>query len=195
MGAWDDSHDCYYADEYLDGDNASKQKWFLQKLAQTDQPLRYGDQVYLVNAYYRARLTRDQRWLVGSGWLTTDPAGDYWTVEPAPAQVAASTSWNSAPPLSLLAASQQGGSRGAQLWGIDTSGQLRSSYQETPGGPWSAWSGIWNDSSPQNLTALAAAQQNDGTVRIWALDQNNQLYSNAQTAPGGDWTGWSPALR
>ena len=88
LGAWDDSHDCYYADEYLDGDNATKQRWYVQKLADTDQPVRYGDQVYLVNAYHQgARLTRDERWLVASGWITTDPKGDSWTIEPAPVQL------------------------------------------------------------------------------------------------------------
>jgi hypothetical protein len=101
--------------------------------------------------------------------------------------------WSGAPPLRMIAASQQGGSRGAQLWGIDTTGQLRSTYQETPGGPWSAWSGIWNGSSPSDLISVAAAQQNDGTVRIWVVDVNYALYSNAQTSPGGDWTGWSGA--
>ena len=85
LGAWDDSHDCYYSDEYLGGDNATKQRWTIQKLAQPDQPLRYGDQVYLVNEYYRARLTRDERWLVESGWITTAADGDYWTIEPAAA--------------------------------------------------------------------------------------------------------------
>jgi phospholipase C len=84
LGAWADSHDCYYSDEYLDGDDAAKQRWIVSKLAQADQPLRYGDQVYLVNPYYRARLTRDRRWVVGSGWLTTAADGDYWTIEPAP---------------------------------------------------------------------------------------------------------------
>jgi phospholipase C len=84
LGAWADSHDCYYTDEYLDGDEAAKQLWFVQKLVKSGQPLRYGDQVFLLNAYYRARLTRDQRWLVGSGWLTTALDGDYWTIEPAP---------------------------------------------------------------------------------------------------------------
>lgn len=84
LGAWDDSHDCYYADEYLFGDNAAMQKWYVQKLEDTDEPLRYGDDVFLVNAYYRgARLTRDQRWITESGWLTTDPDGDFWTIEPA----------------------------------------------------------------------------------------------------------------
>jgi phospholipase C len=84
LGAWADSHDCYYSDEYLLGDNAAMQKWNIEKLTDTEEPLRYGDQIFLVNAYYRgARLTRDQRWLAESGWITTDPDGDYWTIEPA----------------------------------------------------------------------------------------------------------------
>jgi phospholipase C len=195
LGAWDDSRDCYYYDEYLDGDNALKQKWNVQKLVDTDQPVRYGDQVYLVNAFYQgARLTRDERWLVASGWITTDPKGDSWTIEPAPARVPTGTApWNGAPPLRMIAASQQGGARGAQLWGVDRTGWLRSTYQETPGGPWSTWSGVWNDWSPPTLISVTAAQQNDGTVRIWAVDGSNALYSNAQTTPGGNWTGWSAA--
>jgi hypothetical protein len=87
------------------------------------------------------------------------------------------------------------GSARPPLWGLDTSGQLRSTFRETPRGPWSAWSGVWNGASPGPLISVTAAQQNDGTVRIWALDVNNVLYSNAQTSPaspGGDWTGWSP---
>ena len=95
LGAWDDSADCYYADEYIDGDNAAMQKWYVQKLADPDRPLhsadqalRYGDQVYLVNAYYTGgRLTRDERWIAEYGWITTASDGDYWTIEPAPAQV------------------------------------------------------------------------------------------------------------
>ena len=87
LGAWADSHDCYYYDEYLDGDNATKEKWILQKLANTDQPLRYGDQIYLVNSFYQGqRLTQDTRWFQ-SEWITTGAGGDYWTVEPAEARV------------------------------------------------------------------------------------------------------------
>ena len=82
LGAWDDSHDCYYYDEYIDGDNATKQKWLVQKLADADQPLRYGDRIYLISLFYTGqRLTRDTRWLQ-SGWITTGSEGDYWTLEP-----------------------------------------------------------------------------------------------------------------
>ncbi|WP_426043982.1 alkaline phosphatase family protein [Caulobacter sp. DWR3-1-2] len=191
LGDWADSHDCYYYDEYLDGDNLKKQTWIVQKLANPDQPLRFGDQIHLANLYAQdKRLTRDTR-LWQSEWIAIAAEGDYWTVEPAPAQVA-SNGWNGAPPLAAIAASQQGGSRGAQLWGIDTSGQLRSTFQISAGGPWSGWSEVWNGLSPGQLRSLAAAQQNDGKVRLWAVDVGNVLYSNAQTAPGGNWTGWSP---
>jgi phospholipase C len=88
LGAWADSHDCYYADEYLDGDNATKEKWILQKLANTDQPLRYGDQIYLVSSFYQGqRLTQDTRWFEGD-WITTADGGNYWTVEPIPRNAA-----------------------------------------------------------------------------------------------------------
>lgn len=87
LGAWADSHDCYYYDEYLDGDNATKEKWFIQKLDNTGQPLHYGDRIYLVNAFYEGqRLTRDTRWFQ-SEWITTGSEGDYWTVEPAESHV------------------------------------------------------------------------------------------------------------
>ena len=51
-------------------------------------------------------------------------------------------------------------------------------------------SGVWNGNSPGKLISLTAAQQNDGTVRTWAVNTGNVVYSNAQTSPGGDWTGW-----
>jgi phospholipase C len=91
LGAWDDSHDCYYYDEYIDGDNATKEKWIVQMLANTDQPLRYGDQIYLVNSFNKGqRLTRDTR-PFQSGWITTGAGGDYWTLEPAGSHVDTST--------------------------------------------------------------------------------------------------------
>ena len=84
LGAWRDSHDCYYADEYLDGDNRARQTWTVQNASRPGQPVRYGDRVYLVNAHCGERLTRDVRWYVESGWITTAPDGEYWTVEPLP---------------------------------------------------------------------------------------------------------------
>jgi hypothetical protein len=102
-------------------------------------------------------------------------------------------SWQNAPTLNKLTASQQGGNRGAQLWGVDFSGKLHTIYQVTPGGEWSKWLGPdWaGPGYPKQVYELAAAQQNDGRVQLWVLDMKQQLWSIWQTSPGGNWSGWS----
>src|SRR5262249_50223963 len=94
--------------------------------------------------------------------------------------------------LTKLTASQQGGNRGAQLWGVDFKGTLYTKYQTTPGGPWSDWFGPnWNgDIRPKEVYELAACQRHDGTTQVWALDVKRQLWSTWQTSPGGNWNGW-----
>ena len=49
-------------------------------------------------------------------------------------------SWQNAPRLNKLTASQQGGNRGAQLWGITENYTLITDYQVSPGGNWGGWS-------------------------------------------------------
>jgi hypothetical protein len=91
-----------------------------------------------------------------------------------------------------IAASQQGSSRGAQLWAVTEDYSLITCYQITAGGKWSPWQS-W-PATPQNsqFIEITAAQQNGGIVQLWALDTKRQLWSCYQTSPGGDWTGWSP---
>lgn len=48
-------------------------------------------------------------------------------------------SWAGAPSLIQIEACQQGGKRGAQLWGIMQDYRLVTCYQFTPGGNWSGW--------------------------------------------------------
>ncbi|MCA1615434.1 MAG: hypothetical protein LC800_15300 [Acidobacteria bacterium] len=103
-------------------------------------------------------------------------------------------SWQNAPTLNKLTASQQGGNRGAQLWGVDYKGTLNTIYQVTPGGGWSQWMGPnWNGhpGNPKQVYELAAAQQNDGRVQFFAVDMRQQLWTTGQTSPGGDWGQWS----
>ena len=103
-------------------------------------------------------------------------------------------SWQNAPTLTRITASQQGGSRGAQLWGVQYDGKLNTIYQGTPGGGWSQWMGpTWNahQGGPKQTYELAAAQQKDGRVQFFALDTMMQLWSTWQTSPGGNWSEWS----
>jgi hypothetical protein len=98
-----------------------------------------------------------------------------------------------APQLNKLAASQQGGNRGAQLWGVRFNGTVNTIYQTTPGGSWSEWRG--NDWAgpgfPQQVYELAAAQHSNNCVQFWGLDSNLKLWTTSQSSPGGDWVPWS----
>jgi phospholipase C len=80
LGAWQDSHDCYYFNDYMDGERNKQQTWDLSKVAADGGPLRFGDKVYLTNKSYAGqRLTPDGRFV---GYLTTAAGGEYWTMEP-----------------------------------------------------------------------------------------------------------------
>jgi len=99
-------------------------------------------------------------------------------------------SWENAPTVNTLTASQQGGTRGAQLWGIRRDYTLVTDYQVSPGGGWSGWSTESFFGAPP-VFELTAAEQNNGCVQLWAVTNMQQLISISQTSPGGNWGGWS----
>lgn len=101
-------------------------------------------------------------------------------------------SWHDAPVLTKLTACQQGGSRGAQFWGVDHKGTLYTTSQKTPGSTWSDWmSSGWSEKNyPRQVYELAAAQRYDGGVQLWVLDMKHQLWTTWQNGPGGDWLPW-----
>lgn len=132
---------------------------------------------------------RVQFWVLDSKlqlWTTwqTSPGGGWSTW--------AGPNWNSAPQgMKRIAASQQGGTRGAQLWGITSDFSLVTCFQGTPGGGWSGWSPWPATSENSQFIEITAAQQNDGRVQLWALDTNRRLWTCWQTSPGGGWSGWA----
>ena len=101
--------------------------------------------------------------------------------------------WHNAPVLNKLTASQQGGSRGAQLWGIDFKGALYTVYQKTPGGEWSDWTklNVTGSNQPKQVYELAATQMSDGRVMLFVLDLKQELWTISQHSHGGDWVGSS----
>ncbi|HKP02341.1 MAG TPA: hypothetical protein VJU77_03180 [Chthoniobacterales bacterium] len=102
-------------------------------------------------------------------------------------------SWQNAPKLNKLTAAQQGGNRGAQIWGVDFKGKLYTCYQGSPGGGWSDWKGVgWTDpKEPKRIYELAACQTvPDGRVYFWALDYKYEMWARWQTSPGGNWSPW-----
>lgn len=101
--------------------------------------------------------------------------------------------WQNAPQLNKLAAAQQGGSRGAQLWGVEIDGTMETIYQITPGGNWSDWRGSdWaGPGYPKQVYDLAVEQQINGCVQFWGLDGNLELWTTSQSSPGGNWVPWT----
>jgi hypothetical protein len=101
-------------------------------------------------------------------------------------------SWQNAPALNKLTAAQNGGNRGAQLWGVDIKGQLYTIYQKTPGGEWSNWmKNEWAPvNHPKSVYELGACQLGDGRIKLWILDMKREIWTVEQQTPGGDWNNW-----
>jgi len=101
-------------------------------------------------------------------------------------------SWQNAPVLTKLTAAQNGGNRGAQLWGVDFKGKLYTIYQKTPGGEWSNWmSSEWAPvNHPKYVYELGACQLGDGRIKLWILDMKREIWTVEQQTPGGDWNNW-----
>lgn len=80
LGKWADSRDCYYFNDYIEGDFDRKQTWLLVPAAPGDGPLHFGDRVFLAND--GQRLTYNYSTMYGNYYLSTDAQGSWWTVEP-----------------------------------------------------------------------------------------------------------------
>lgn len=89
-----------------------------------------------------------------------------------------------------IAAAQQSGNRGAELWGVGSDGNIWTLFQARPGGPWSPWEGPFRG-QPKPARTLAAADQNTGRVMLATRNADNSLGVIAQLSPGGDWGAWS----
>lgn len=76
LGAFTDSHDCYY---WQDGYDNDKQSWLIAKVS-GGGPIRYGDRVYLTNCSYTTqKLSADTS---NPGYITTaENVNDSWILE------------------------------------------------------------------------------------------------------------------
>ena len=77
LGAFADSHDCYY---WNGGYDANKQGWRITKVGGGDAAIRYGDKVHLTNLSYAGqKLAKDTRY---TGYVTTlASSNEWWTLE------------------------------------------------------------------------------------------------------------------
>lgn len=84
LGAWSDSHDCYYYNNYVQGNYTDNETWIVKQADNHGKALQYGDKIYLENVHFAGqRLSHDNRWWQGKWITTTKKGGDYWIVEPA----------------------------------------------------------------------------------------------------------------
>jgi hypothetical protein len=78
LGAFTDSHDCYYSKR---GADDARQGWRIVKLDASNPVLRYGDTIYLVNVSYdnNKRLAKDSE---SADFMTVDEGMDWpWVLE------------------------------------------------------------------------------------------------------------------
>jgi phosphatidylserine/phosphatidylglycerophosphate/cardiolipin synthase-like enzyme len=86
----------------------------------------------------------------------------------------------------IVCAAQLGGSLGMQLWGVAQNGDLFSTFQNRPNGPWEKWS-QW---AGQGILGLAAAPNGRGEVSLWAL-VDGFIFATSQKSVGDVNWGWS----
>ncbi len=82
-----------------------------------------------------------------------------------------------------------------ESWGVntllpDSSANIFSRAQTSPGGEWAGWHGV-----PGYLTTLSVTANADGRLELLGAnthlpDQAWNIFSRAQTSPGGEWTWW-----
>ena len=91
----------------------------------------------------------------------------------------------------MIAACAAAGKRTVQFWGLDHRNNLVSKYKNTDG-PWSDWLGreAFGPNAPKQFTHVAAAQQGDFRVQLWALDHKQQLWSCTESIRRGEWDKW-----
>lgn len=99
------------------------------------------------------------------------------------------------PAVNGICACQQGGSRGVQLWGLDTApatmGQIWTLFQDSAGGPWDTWQGPGFVNQPEPFLIIAASDQTNGCTILFGVGVTGNLWTIGQTSPGGGWGSWA----
>jgi phospholipase C len=85
LGAWKDSRDCYYFNDYMEGDNSKKETWIISTKGRhlswsSTGSLRFGDKVFIQNKYWKDQRLAPDSWF--KDYLTTKEEDAYWTVVP-----------------------------------------------------------------------------------------------------------------
>ena len=101
LGAFANSHDCYY---WQDGYDEDKQSWLITKVSGTGGPIHYADQVYLTNCSYGTQLCPDTSNL---GYITTAENTTNWWILESTVPVSSPAQESSSPPTASSAIPSQ----------------------------------------------------------------------------------------
>jgi hypothetical protein len=93
--------------------------------------------------------------------------------------------------LTYIAAAEQNGNRGVELFAVDIQGQIWTVYQQTPGGAWSIWEGSGFKHQPAPVAKAFPVQQNNGRLFLFTIDAEGKVRGISQQSPGGEWGPWS----
>lgn len=141
----------------------------------------------------------DPRHRLWSCWWDGDAQA--WSAWSGPASDDA-PGWNNAPKLKAIAVSQhrgaiasrnraaEGGEPDHILLGITDTDRLVATMLRGSNAHWEPWSAPnWNGCR-QSVKDIAAVQQSDGCLQIWAVSGDGTLMTISQTKRGGDWGPW-----
>jgi hypothetical protein len=81
-----------------------------------------------------------------------------------------------------------------QFFAIDTSGNLWTTWQLQPGpsSPWnSPLESVALPSGVSGVSAVQAAALQGGTLQIWVIDNNGNMWSMWSKAFGSGWSAWA----
>jgi hypothetical protein len=87
-----------------------------------------------------------------------------------------------------IAAAEQGGPRGIEIWATDLGGNIWTLYQQIQGGRWSDWEGPGFAEQKVPMVRVAAAPHEDLSVVLIGLDTNETVAVMGQDGPGGHWS-------
>jgi hypothetical protein len=96
---------------------------------------------------------------------------------------------NEGPLVNSICACEQGGSRGIQIWGLDSNLAVQTIFQDKAGGVFDPWQAFVAD-QPEPFVRIAAAGQGNGCTIFFGVGIGGNLWAVGQTSPGGGWDRW-----
>ncbi len=82
-----------------------------------------------------------------------------------------------------------------EIFATGTGGSVWTISQTSPGGGWSGWSSLGTPGtgvvSTHEVAMVAAGENADGRLEIFASTTNGTVWHDWQATPGGAWSGWS----